>query len=149
MDTKRSTTGYIFKVCAGTIAWKSCRQPTVAPSTTEAVYMASADATHQAPWLRLLLDNLQIGLPANTPISILNHNNSCIALSKNPVHHALQAYPMQHHFLRRKKVEDSTVVPSADNLAYMFTKALSQPAFEQLEEQRGISRYQSPGQREV
>jgi len=60
LDTKRSATGYIFMVCAGTIAWKSCRQPTVALSTTEAEYMASADATWQAQWLRLLLDNLQI-----------------------------------------------------------------------------------------
>lgn len=30
LDTRRSTTGYIFKVCGGTIAWKSRRQPTVA-----------------------------------------------------------------------------------------------------------------------
>ena len=48
LDTRRSTTGYVFKVYGGTVAWKSRRQPTVALSTTEAEYMASADAARQA-----------------------------------------------------------------------------------------------------
>ena len=39
---------YVFKVYGGTVAWKSRRQPTVALSTTEAEYMASADAARQA-----------------------------------------------------------------------------------------------------
>jgi len=47
LDTRRSTNGYI-KVYGGTVAWKSRRQPTVALSTTEAEYMASADAARQA-----------------------------------------------------------------------------------------------------
>ncbi len=32
LDTRRSTTGYVFKVYGGTVAWKSRRQPTVALS---------------------------------------------------------------------------------------------------------------------
>jgi len=71
LDTRRSTTGYVFKVCGGTVAWKSRRQPTVALSTTEAEYMASADAARQAIWLRLLLDDLQLGL-GNKPFPIMN-----------------------------------------------------------------------------
>jgi hypothetical protein len=153
LDTRRSTTGYIFTVYEERVAWKSRRQSTVALSTTEAEYMASADVIRQATWLRLLLDNLQIGLPTNIPVSILNDNNGCIALSKNPVHHERSKHiAMPHHFLR-EKVVDNTVkldfVPSADNFANTLTKALPQPAFEQLREQMGISKYQSPAQGEV
>jgi hypothetical protein len=125
----------------------------VALSTTEAEYMASADATRQATWLRLLLDDLQIGLSTDTPVSILNDNNGCIALSKNPVHHERSKHiAMRHHFLR-EKVEDNTVkldfVSSADNLADMLTKSLPQPAFERLKEQMGISKYRPPARGEV
>jgi hypothetical protein len=38
LDTCRSTTGYIFQVYGGLVAWRSQRQPTVALSTTEAEY---------------------------------------------------------------------------------------------------------------
>jgi hypothetical protein len=34
LETRRSTTGYVFMAFGGPIAWKSCRQPTVALSTT-------------------------------------------------------------------------------------------------------------------
>ena len=60
------------------VAKKSRQQLTVALSTTEAEYMASANATWQATWLWLLLEDLQVGLPVS-----INDNNGCIALSKN------------------------------------------------------------------
>ena len=47
--------------------------------------MASAEATRQAVWLRLLLEDLNHGLTG--PLSILNDNNAAILLSKNPVNH--------------------------------------------------------------
>ncbi len=57
----------------------SRRQPTVALSTTEAVYIASADATRQAIWLPLLFDGLQFGL-GQKPFPIANDNAGTIAL---------------------------------------------------------------------
>ena len=124
LDTRRSTTGYVFKVCGGTVAWKSRRQPTVALSTTEAEY-TSTDAARQAIWLRLLLDDLQLGL-GNKPFPIMNDNAGTIALSKNPVHHERSKHI--GHFLR-ERVEDNTIslsqVPSADNIADLLTKGAS------------------------
>jgi hypothetical protein len=59
---------------------------------------------------------------------------------------------MPHHFLR-ERVENSTVkvnsVPSANNFADILTKAFSQAAFDQLQEENGLGRYQSPAQGEV
>jgi len=108
LDTRRSTTGYVFKVYDGIVAWKSRRQATVALSTTEAEYMAAADATRQAIWLRRLLDDLKLGLGAD-PHPILNDNMGTLAISKNPVHHERTKHiGMRHHFIR-EKIEDNTV----------------------------------------
>jgi hypothetical protein len=90
----------------------------------------------------------------NVPVSILNDNNGCIALSTNSVYHERSKHiAMRHHFLREKKVEDSTVkldfVLSANNLADILTKGLPQPSFDQLKEGMGFDKYQSPTQGEV
>ena len=120
MDTCRSTTGYLFKVFGGAVAWKSRHQPTVALSTTEAEYMASADASRQAIWIRLFLDNLGLGL-GDKPLQIYNDNAGTVALAKNPVHHERTKHiALRHHFIR-ENVEDGTVslhhISTENNLA--------------------------------
>jgi hypothetical protein len=143
LDTRRSTTGYIFKTFGGVVAWKSRRQATVALSTTEAEYMASADATRQAIWLRQLLDDLQMGLKDDEAFPILNDNAGAIALSSNPVHHNCSKHiALRHHFLCEKVAEgivNLAHVPSANNLAALLTKPLPRDTFDQLQERIGLA----------
>ena len=134
MDTSRATTGYVFKVYGGAVAWKSRQQPTMALSTTEAEYMASADATRQAIWLKMLLSDLGLNHP--TPVTLFNDNQGAIALSKNLVHHERSKHiALRHHFLHIK-VEDKSItldhVPPAENIADLLTKLLPDPTFERL-----------------
>ena len=102
--------------------------------------MASADATRQAIWLKLLLSDL--GLDHPTPVPLLNANQGAIALSKNPVHHERSKHiASRHHFLC-KKVEDKLItldhVPSAENIADLLTKLLPGPTFDRLRQLLGI-----------
>lgn len=46
-DTRRSTTGYIFKLFGGAISWRSKLQPTVALSSTEAEYRSTTEAARK------------------------------------------------------------------------------------------------------
>uniref|UniRef100_A0A2N9FHB7 CCHC-type domain-containing protein n=1 Tax=Fagus sylvatica TaxID=28930 RepID=A0A2N9FHB7_FAGSY len=58
VDDRRSTTGYVFTLSGGPICWKSTLQSIVAMSTTEAEYMAVAEAAKEALWLKGLVKEL-------------------------------------------------------------------------------------------
>jgi hypothetical protein len=142
LDTRRSTTGYVFKVFGGIVAWKSKRQSTVALSTMEAEYMSSADAARQAIWLRLWLDDIGHGL-GDDALPILNDNNGAIALAKNPVSHERSKHiGLRHRFLR-EKVEEKVIsldhVRSAENLADLLTKSLPRETFDRLRDMLGMT----------
>ena len=86
LDTRRSTSGYVFKVFGGVVAWRSKRQPTTALLTMEAKYMSSSGAAGQVIWLRQLL--LDLGLSqVDEPTRVYNNNTASLSLSKNPINH--------------------------------------------------------------
>jgi hypothetical protein len=47
-DTRRSTTGYMFKICGGSVFWQSRMQTSVALSSMESEYMAASAAAQEA-----------------------------------------------------------------------------------------------------
>ena len=59
LDTRRSTSGYLFSVGSAVISWSSKLQPTVALSTCEAEYIGQSNAAKEALWLRRLLDEIR------------------------------------------------------------------------------------------
>ncbi|KAL0341523.1 UNVERIFIED_CONTAM: Retrovirus-related Pol polyprotein from transposon TNT 1-94 [Sesamum calycinum] len=54
LDDRRSTSGYVFTLGGGIICWKSTIQSIVALFTTEAEYMAVAEADKEVLWLNWL-----------------------------------------------------------------------------------------------
>jgi hypothetical protein len=57
-DTRRSISGYVYKMGAGAVTWGSKRQHTVALSSTEAEYLALTRASKEALWLQRLLGEI-------------------------------------------------------------------------------------------
>ena len=50
IGTRQSTSGFIFTLYGGPVAWSSRRQSCIALSTTEAEYVAAGDATKEGIW---------------------------------------------------------------------------------------------------
>ncbi|XP_055842534.1 uncharacterized protein LOC129909482 [Episyrphus balteatus] len=73
-DERRSVTGYTFLLNNGAISWNSKKQPTVAISTTEAEYMALAEAAQEATWLKMLQRELIPNSPDSTTIRCDNQS---------------------------------------------------------------------------
>jgi hypothetical protein len=100
IDTRRSTTGYVFILNGGAITWSSRLQPTVAASTTEAEYMAAASTVKEALWLRKLFKDLRLNIDI---IAINADSQSAIKLIKNPIISLRSKHiDVIHHFVRER-----------------------------------------------
>src|SRR6266567_8709422 len=98
VDTRRSTGGYVFKMCGSAVSWSSKLQTTPALSSTEAEYMACTRATQEVIWLRNLLE--QLGFQQMQPTTLLGDNQGAIAIAKNPGDHPRTKHiQLQYHFI--------------------------------------------------
>ncbi|GJZ56475.1 retrotransposon protein, putative, ty1-copia subclass [Tanacetum coccineum] len=55
-DDTKSQTGYVLVLNGGAMDWKSAKQSTTAMSSTEAEYIAAAEASMEAVWMRKFID---------------------------------------------------------------------------------------------
>ena len=81
MDRK-STTGYIIRLGAGLVIWKSCKQQSVSISSIEAEYKALAKCMQQFMWLKQLFDQIKLRVHFPCPVVINQDNQSAMHLAK-------------------------------------------------------------------
>lgn len=126
VDSRRSTTGYVFTMMGGAVSWSSKLQPTVAASTTEAEYMSAASAVKEALWLRKLLGDL--GMDGLHPLTILCDNQATIKLLVNPIVSARSKHiDVLHHFARERVARQEVKFEycgTEDMMADCLTKAV-------------------------
>jgi hypothetical protein len=146
-DTRRSTTGYVFMLRWGAIAWCSKRQPTVSLSTTEAEYRATAMAAQESTWLIRLLKDLRQSTKA--AVTLYCDNQSAIRLAENPVFHArIKHVEVHYHFIREKVLQEEIElkhVNTKDQVADLFTKSLSNNKSEDFCRQLGMINREDAG----
>ncbi|KAF1334706.1 Integrase catalytic core protein, partial [Globisporangium splendens] len=141
IETRRSTSGYVFVLNGGCISWRSKKQRTVALSSTEAEYMALSEATQEAVWLKAFMHEL--GEDAGDgALTVFEDNQGAIALAKNPEFHKRTKHiDIRYHFVR-EKVEDGQVVleycPTQEMLADLMTKPIATAQFDTLRTKLGI-----------
>jgi hypothetical protein len=113
----------------GSVSWQAKKQHTVALSSVEAEYMASAQAAREAIWLRTMLKELGYHNLVASPVVLHSDSQGSIGLSKNPEHHARSKHiDIRHHFIR-EQVDAGTItlqyLSTDDMAADVLTKPLS------------------------
>jgi hypothetical protein len=139
VDSRRSTTGYVFLMFGGAVSWSSRLQPTVAASTVEAEYMSAGQAVKEALWFRKLARDL--GLDVVT-VRIYCDNQGAIRLLKHPIASQRSKHiDVIHHFARervaRKEVEFA-YVKTEDMKADILTKPLTPGRFKKCRVEIGV-----------
>ncbi|XP_017187340.1 uncharacterized mitochondrial protein AtMg00810-like [Malus domestica] len=136
-DTRRSTTGYGFKIGSGVVSWCSKRQPTMSLLTTEVEYRATAMTTQENAWLVQLMSDLH--QPVNYAVPLYCDNQSAIHLAENLVFHARTKHVEVHyHFIRKKVLQEEIEmrpINTDDQIADLFTKGLSTGKFKKFRHQ--------------
>jgi Reverse transcriptase (RNA-dependent DNA polymerase) len=129
---RRSTSGYCTFVGGNLVTWKSKKQAVVARSSAEAEYRAMAAITSEIVWLRLLLKELGFDM-SGKPTKLFCDNQAAIHIASNPVFHERTKHiEVACHFVREKLLDKTIETPficSRDQLADIFTKALSKGVF--------------------
>lgn len=139
-EDRRSTSGYVFQIGLGPVSWRSRKQTTVALSTAEAEYVALASAAQEAVWLRKLHEDL--GYSSREPTTILEDNQSAIAMAKNPQFHGRAKHiDIRHHFVR-ELVEEKAIqlvyCASEEMIADLLTKGLTGARTLKIREMMGV-----------
>jgi hypothetical protein len=134
IDTRRSTTGYIFFMSGGPVSWQSRMQTTVALSSMEAEYMAASAATQEALWQARLLQ--QLGMRIELPIILYEDNKSAIMFADHPGDHRTTKHiDTKTNFAREAQTNGYiklVYVPTAEQLADGMTKALPFALFQSI-----------------
>ena len=125
LDKNKSTTGYVFTIAGGAVSWVSKLQSVVATSTTEAEYVAATQASKEAIWLKMLLEELG---HKQEYVTLFCDSQSALHLARNPAFHSRTKHiRVQYHFVR-EKVEEGTIdvqkIHTNDNIADFMTKTI-------------------------
>jgi transposase InsO family protein len=140
VNDRRSFTGWVFLLHDSAVSWQSCKQPTVALSSTEAEYMAATQATREAVWWRSFMTEL--GYRPSAATTVHSDSQGAIALSINPEHHKRTKHiDIQHHYVREQVEAGSVVLPHIGTelmVADVLTKPLSAERHTELTGKMGV-----------
>jgi hypothetical protein len=132
VETRRSTSGYVFLMCGAPISFKTKLQTGVALSTAEAELAALVEAVREAIWLRFLA--VELMLPhSDRPITMFEDNQAALLIAENHrFSERVKHVAIKYFFLRHPSTREAVTYeycPTTDMAADIMTKPLARIIF--------------------
>ena len=83
VDSRKSTSGYIFKLADGVVSWRSAKQTLIATSTMEAEFVSCFEASSHGVWLKSFISGLRIWDSISRPLKLYCDNSTVVFMAKN------------------------------------------------------------------
>eukprot|EP00253_Pinus_taeda_P020524 PITA_20524 len=146
-DDRKSTAGYAFTLGSGPITWACKKQVAISLSSAEAEYRGVVEASKEALWLRQILS--EFGFEQQHPSTLWYDNQSAIQLCKDPVQHQRSKHIELHMHFIKKLIHDHVLevqyCSTDDQVADIFTKALTEAKFTKLRYMLGVQEVVTKG----
>jgi hypothetical protein len=142
LDDSKSQSGYVFILNGAAVSWRSSKQSVIAASTTEAEYVAAAEAAQEGVWMREFIIELGVVPSALDPMAIYCDNTGAIANAKEPRSHKNSKHIKRRFHTIREYVKEGDIkickVHTDLNVADPLTKPLPRAKHDQHQESMGV-----------
>ena len=110
VDSRKSTSGYIFILAGGAISWRSVKQTMTATSTMEAEFISCFEATSHGVWLKSFISGLRVMDSISRPLSIYCDNSTAVFMAKNNKSGSRSKHIDINYLAIRERVKEKKVV---------------------------------------
>lgn len=141
IDTRQTTTGFVFLFQNAAISWQSKLQKRITISTTESEYIAMVAAAKESIWLKQLQREIFIEAPKSMVLHCDNRSAKNFATNNNysdATKHIDVKTKFLHQMIRFGEIE-LEYIPTDEMIADALTKALSKQKFEYFRSAFGLN----------
>ncbi|RVW72869.1 Retrovirus-related Pol polyprotein from transposon TNT 1-94 [Vitis vinifera] len=110
VDSRKSTSEYIFILAGGAISWRSVKQTMTATSTMEAEFISCFEATSHGVWLKSFISGLRVMDSISRPLSIYCDNSAAVFMAKNNKSGSRSKHIDIKYLAIRERVKEKKVV---------------------------------------
>ena len=110
VDSRKSTSGYVFMFASGAVSWRSSKQTLTATSTMEAEFVSCFEATSHGVWLKSFISGLRIVDSISKPLKVYCDNSAAVFLAKNNKSGSRSKHIDIKYLAIRERVKENKVV---------------------------------------
>ena len=125
VDSRKSTSGHIFKLADGAVSWRSVKQTLTATSTMEVEFVSCFKASSHGVWLKSFISWLRIVDSISRPLKLYCDNSTVVFMAKNNKSGSQSKHIDIKYLAIRERVKEMKVVIEHISTELMITDPLT------------------------
>nr|CAN77687.1 hypothetical protein VITISV_002733 [Vitis vinifera] len=125
IDSRKSTSGYVFMLAGGAISWRKAKQTLTATSTMKVEFVFCFEATSHGVWLKSFIFGLRVVDSIFRPLKIYCDNSAIVFMAKNNKSSSQNKHINIKYLATRECVKKKTMVIEHVSIELMIVDPLT------------------------